>query len=374
MTKNDANGLISDLIAARKPGFSLDQAFYSDPEVYARDMERVFMREWLYAGHASQIPKPGDYFLFEVAGESVIVVRGDDGEIRALVNVCRHRGSRVCYEKHGNASWFACPYHGWTYDLRGELKAARQMPKDFDLSGSGLATIHAALFHGFIMINFADRPAVRVGADDVWDRAEEALLEAVKGTGLEVQHTPGEGAFYGPKLEFVLRDAIGRDWQCGTLQVDFVLPERLDATYVGEDGERHRPVMLHRAILGSLERFLGILIEHHAGRFPLWLAPRQVVVATITADSDGYAGEVVARLSAAGLNAEADLRNEKIGYKVREHSVAKVPVILAVGAREAESEAVAMRRLGVKEQEILALDEAVDRLQKEAAGPLARTN
>jgi len=222
-------------------------------------------------------------------------------------------------------------------------------------------------------VNFADRPAVRVGADDVWDRAEEALLEAVKGTGLEVQHTPGEGAFYGPKLEFVLRDAIGRDWQCGTLQVDFVLPERLDATYVGEDGERHRPVMLHRAILGSLERFLGILIEHYAGRFPLWLAPRQVVVATITADSDGYAGEVLARLRAAGLNAEADLRNEKIGYKVREHSVAKVPAILAVGAREAEGETVAMRRLGVKEQEILALDEAVDRLQKEAAGPLART-
>ncbi|MFP6688083.1 MAG: threonine--tRNA ligase [Alphaproteobacteria bacterium] len=224
-----------------------------------------------------------------------------------------------------------------------------------------------------VRVNFADRPAVRVGADDVWDRAEEALLEAVKGTGLEVQHTPGEGAFYGPKLEFVLRDAIGRDWQCGTLQIDFVLPERLDATYVGEDGERHRPVMLHRAILGSLERFLGILIEHYAGRFPLWLAPRQVVVATITADSDGYAGEVLARLRAAGLNAEADLRNEKIGYKVREHSVAKVPAILAVGAREAEGETVAMRRLGVKEQEILALDEAVDRLQKEAAGPLART-
>ena len=224
-----------------------------------------------------------------------------------------------------------------------------------------------------VRVNFADRPAVRVGADDVWDRAEEALLEAVKGTGLEVQHTPGEGAFYGPKLEFVLRDAIGRDWQCGTLQVDFVLPERLDATYVGEDGERHRPVMLHRAILGSLERFLGILIEHYAGRFPLWLAPRQVVVATITADSDGYAGEVLARLRAAGLNAEADLRNEKIGYKVREHSVAKVPAILAVGAREAEGETVAMRRLGVKEQEILALDEAVDRLQKEAAGPLTRT-
>ncbi|MDP6474753.1 MAG: threonine--tRNA ligase [Alphaproteobacteria bacterium] len=225
-----------------------------------------------------------------------------------------------------------------------------------------------------VVVNFADRPPVRVGADDVWDRAEGALLEAVKGTGLEVQHNPGEGAFYGPKLEFVLRDAIGRDWQCGTLQVDFVLPERLNASYVGEDGERHRPVMLHRAILGSLERFLGILIEHHAGRFPLWLAPRQVVVATITADSDAYAGEVVARLREAGLSAEADLRNEKIGYKVREHSVAKVPVILAVGGREAESQAVAMRRLGAKQQEILALDEAVDRLRQEAAGPPARTN
>ncbi len=225
-----------------------------------------------------------------------------------------------------------------------------------------------------VRVNFADRPAVRVGTDDVWDRAEGALMEAVKGTGLEVQHNPGEGAFYGPKLEFILRDAIGRDWQCGTLQVDFVLPERLEASYIGEDGERHRPVMLHRAILGSLERFLGILIEHHAGRFPLWLAPRQVVVATITADSDAYAGQAVARLKAAGLNAEADLRNEKIGYKVREHSVAKVPVILAVGGREAENETVAMRRLGSKEQEILALDEAVDRLQKEAAGPLARVN
>ena len=221
-----------------------------------------------------------------------------------------------------------------------------------------------------VRVNFADRPEVRVGSDDVWDRAEGALMEAVKGTGLEVQHNPGEGAFYGPKLEFILRDAIGRDWQCGTLQVDFVLPERLKASYIGEDGERHRPVMLHRAILGSLERFLGILIEHHAGRFPLWLAPRQVVVATITADSDAYANQVVARLRAAGLNAEADLRNEKIGYKVREHSVAKVPVILAVGGREAETETVAMRCLGTKQQEILALDEAVDRLQREAAGPL----
>ncbi|MBT5037565.1 MAG: threonine--tRNA ligase, partial [Rhodospirillaceae bacterium] len=225
-----------------------------------------------------------------------------------------------------------------------------------------------------VLVNFADRPPVRAGADEVWDRAEGALMEAVKSAGLEVHLNPGEGAFYGPKLEFVLRDAIGRDWQCGTLQVDFVLPERLDASYVGVDGERHRPVMLHRAILGSIERFLGILIEHHAGRFPLWLAPRQIVVATITEDSDAYAGEVVERLRAAGLRAETDLRNEKIGFKVREHSVAKLPVILAVGGREAEGQTVAMRRLGNKQQEVLALDEAVDRLQKEAAGPLARAN
>ena len=225
-----------------------------------------------------------------------------------------------------------------------------------------------------VRVNFADRPPVRAGADEVWDRAEGALMEAVKSAGLEVHLNPGEGAFYGPKLEFVLRDAIGRDWQCGTLQVDFVLPERLDASYVGEDGERHRPVMLHRAILGSIERFLGILIEHHAGRFPLWLAPRQVVVATITEDSDGYANEVVARLRAAGLRGETDLRNEKIGYKVREHSVAKLPVILAVGGREADGQTVAMRRLGSKKQEVLALDEALDRLQKEAAGPLAQAD
>ena len=178
MTKNDANGLIADLIAARKPGFALDQAFYSDPSVYARDIERVFMREWLYAGHASEIPKPGDYFLFEVAGESVIVVRGDDRVIRALVNVCRHRGSRVCYETRGNTSWFACPYHGWTYDLRGELKAARQMPKDFDKSGFALAAIHAELFHGLIMISFADQP-------ESLDTARRSLDAALAPFGIE---------------------------------------------------------------------------------------------------------------------------------------------------------------------------------------------
>jgi threonyl-tRNA synthetase len=222
-----------------------------------------------------------------------------------------------------------------------------------------------------VVVKFADRPPVRAGEDATWDKAERALTEATAAAGVETIHNPGEGAFYGPKLEFVLRDAIGRDWQCGTLQVDFVLPERLDASFVGEDGGKHRPVMLHRAILGSLERFIGILIEEHAGRFPLWLAPLQVVVATITQEADEYARKVHAELTAAGLKARLDLRNEKINYKVREHSAGKVPAILVVGARETEEGTVAVRRLGGKAQEILALTEAVARLRDEAAGPLA---
>ncbi len=220
-----------------------------------------------------------------------------------------------------------------------------------------------------VIVNFADRPDMRVGADDVWDRAEGALKEAVDASGLEYKLNPGEGAFYGPKIEFVLRDAIGRDWQLGTLQVDFVLPERLDASYVGEDGARHRPVMLHRAILGSMERFIGILIEQYAGRLPLWLAPVQVVVATITSDGDAFAAKVIETLEAAGLRAELDASNEKIGYKVRQHSLAKVPVLLAIGKREAKDGTVAVRRLGSKEQENLALEEAVARLRSEAAMP-----
>src|SRR5579883_912503 len=220
-----------------------------------------------------------------------------------------------------------------------------------------------------VAIRFADRPAQRTGSDAVWDHAERSLKDAVAAAGLSYTPAPGEGAFYGPKLEFHLRDAIGRDWQCGTLQVDFVLPERLDANYIGEDGQRHRPVMLHRAILGSLERFIAILIEQHAGRFPLWLAPVQVVVATITSDADAYAEEVRAACVAQGLRAELDLRNEKINYKVREHSLAKVPVLLVLGKREAEQGTVAIRRLGGKEQEIVALGEAIARLKEEAAAP-----
>jgi threonyl-tRNA synthetase len=212
---------------------------------------------------------------------------------------------------------------------------------------------------------------VRAGADAIWDKAEGALLEAAKAAGLETILNSGEGAFYGPKLEFVLRDAIGRDWQCGTLQVDFVLPERLGAHYVGEDGQHHRPVMLHRAILGSLERFIGVLIEHYAGKFPLWLAPQQVVVATITSDGNAYAEEVANRLRSEGLRVILDTSNEKIGYKVREHSLAKVPVLLAIGRKEAETRTVSVRRLGSQAQETLALEEAATRLAAEAAVPAA---
>ncbi len=216
-----------------------------------------------------------------------------------------------------------------------------------------------------VRIKFADRPEARVGDDSVWDQAEQALLKALEASGLEYTHNPGEGAFYGPKLEFVLRDAIGRDWQCGTLQVDLNMPGRLGATYIGEDGNKHTPVMLHRAMLGSLERFMGILIEHHAGNLPLWLAPQQVKVLTITAEADDYATEIVAALQAAGLRASADLRNEKISYKVREHSVAKIPVQFAVGGREVENRAVAVRRLGSKKQQVMSLDDAIAALVAE---------
>ena len=236
-----------------------------------------------------------------------------------------------------------------------------------------LQSVYKDLGFEDVIVKFSDRPEVRAGSDETWDKAERALQNATTATGLETELNPGDGAFYGPKLDFVLRDAIGRDWQCGTLQVDFVLPERLDAHYIGEDGEKHRPVMLHRAILGSFERFLGILIEHYAGKFPLWLAPLQVVVATITFEADDYATRVHAALCEAGLKAELDIRNEKINYKIREHSVAKVPIILVIGAKEAADGTVAMRRLGGKDQENLVLKEATARLQEEAAGPLART-
>jgi threonyl-tRNA synthetase len=218
-------------------------------------------------------------------------------------------------------------------------------------------------------IKFAGRPDVRAGDDASWDKAEAALRDACALAGVEYELNPGEGAFYGPKLEFVLRDAIGRDWQCGTLQVDYIVPARLDAEYVGEDSARHTPVMLHRAIIGSFERFLGILIENYAGRFPLWLAPVQVVVASIVTDAAAYAEDVAARLRAAGLSVRTDTRNEKINAKVREHSLAHVPVLAVVGRREAEQGLVALRRLGGTEQSVMALDEAVAMLREEAMAP-----
>ncbi|NUH66049.1 threonine--tRNA ligase [Sulfitobacter sp. S0837] len=232
-----------------------------------------------------------------------------------------------------------------------------------------LSEIYRDLGFENFKVKFSDRPEKRSGSDEVWDKAEAALLSATRAAGIEPELNPGEGAFYGPKLEFVLTDAIGRDWQCGTHQVDFVLPERLDATYIGADGGKHRPVMLHRATLGSFERFIGILIEEHAGKLPFWLAPRQVVVASITSEADDYVAEVVETLNAAGVRAEADMRNEKINYKVREHSVGKVPVILAVGAREVEERTVSVRRLGQKQTSVQPLDTLTTELAQESTPP-----
>ena len=218
-------------------------------------------------------------------------------------------------------------------------------------------------------IKFSDRPEKRSGSDDVWDKAEDALKSATIAAGYDFEINPGEGAFYGPKLEFVLTDAIGRDWQCGTLQVDFVLPDRLDANYVGEDGNKYRPVMLHRACLGSFERFIGILIENFAGRLPFWLAPRQVVVAAIVSDANDYCDNIVNALKANGIRAETDLRNEKINYKVREHSVSKIPVILACGMKEISDNTVSVRRLGEKQTTIEQLDKILEQLTEEAKSP-----
>ena len=218
-----------------------------------------------------------------------------------------------------------------------------------------------------VRIKLATRPEARAGDDATWDRAEGALEQALRAQNLAFTFAPGEGAFYGPKLEFHLRDAIGRTWQCGTLQADFVLPERLDASYIGEDGARHRPVMLHRAILGSLERFIGILIEHYAGKFPLWLSPVQVVIASITEAAEGYANEAASALRAAGLRVEIDTRNEKINYKIREHSLQKIPIIAVVGAKEATDRSLALRRLGSDAQTMITLTEACTQLGKESA-------
>jgi len=220
-----------------------------------------------------------------------------------------------------------------------------------------------------VRIKYSDRPKKRVGSDAIWDKSEKALKEATEATGLAFTHNPGEGAFYGPKLEFILRDAIGRDWQCGTLQVDLTLPERMGAVFVDEDGQKKNPVMLHRALFGSLERFAGILIEHYAGRLPLWLAPLQIMIATITSDSDNYAKEVLRHLYQHGLRVDMDLRNEKISYKIREHSTSKIPMILVIGKKEAEQKTISLRRLGSDKTEIIDLKHALSLLQAESLPP-----
>ncbi len=230
-------------------------------------------------------------------------------------------------------------------------------------------SVHADLGMETAYISLGTRPEVRAGTDEFWDKAEAQMAEAARAAGTEPVVTEGDGAFYAPKLDFVVKDAIGREWTCGTIQLDYVLPERLGAEYVGEDGAKHRPVMLHRAILGSFERFIGIMIENYAGAFPLWLAPVQIVVATIVSDADDYAKQVAARFKAAGLRVETDLRNEKVGYKVREHSVAKVPVIAVVGKNEAEEGKVAIRRLGSQGQDIVTVEEAIRILTDEATPP-----
>ncbi|KQS57432.1 threonine--tRNA ligase [Brevundimonas sp. Leaf363] len=230
-------------------------------------------------------------------------------------------------------------------------------------------SVHADLGMETAYISLGTRPENRAGSDEFWDKAEALMAEAARAAGTEPVVTEGDGAFYAPKLDFIVKDAIGREWTCGTIQLDYVLPERLDATYIAEDGQKHRPVMLHRAILGSFERFIGIMIENYAGAFPLWLAPVQVVVATITSDADEYAEATAAKLRAAGLRVEVDLRNEKVGYKVREHSVGKVPVIAVVGRNEAAEGKVAIRRLGSQAQELLTLDEAIAALTTEALAP-----
>ena len=246
--------------------------------------------------------------------------------------------------------------------------------EQINVETAGFITMLREVYRDFgfesFRIKFSDRPDNRAGSDETWDKAEGALREAVESLGLECELNPGEGAFYGPKLEFVLRDAIGRDWQCGTLQVDFVLPERLDAEYVAEDGSRQRPVMLHRAVLGSLERFLGILIESTAGHLPLWLAPVPVAICTITSAADDYAREVQQKLVAAGVPAELDIRNEKIGFKVREHSKTKTPRIWVIGEKEAEEKQVAIRTLGSQATETVDLDEAVAALADAARLPI----
>ena len=281
---------------------------------------------------------------------------------------------------------FGCCHRNEPHGALHGLMRVRQMTQDDahifcseDQIGAEIAgivkllhAVYADLGFEDVRIRLATRPEVRAGSDETWDRAEKALESALRAITNDFELAPGEGAFYGPKLEFHLKDAIGRSWQCGTVQLDYVLPERFDATFIGEDGERHRVVMIHRAIFGSIERLIGVLIEHYAGKLPLWLAPVQCVVATIVSDADERAREIAEKLTAAGLRHELDIRNEKINYKIREHSHVKVPVMFILGRREAEEGTVTVRRLGEDKQEVLAIDEAVNRLKAEAAAPVVR--
>ena len=347
-----------------------------------------------------QTPQILDRSFWEKSGHwdkfhaSMFVCETDEGEILAVkpMNCPGH----VQIFKHGQRSYRELPLRLAEFEglhrfessgaVMGLLRVRRMQQDDAHIFCTDdqieaesrafidlLRGVYADLGVELHSVKLALRPDLRFGTDEGWDAAEAKLAKAARASGLELEMLPGEGAFYGPKLEFHLRDAIGRTWQCGTLQLDYVLPERLDASYIGEDGQKHRPIMLHRAILGSLERFLGVLIEHYAGAFPLWLAPTQIVVATITSDADDYASKVVRELRAAGLRVEIDLRNEKINYKIREHSLAKTPVIAVVGRREADEGNVALRRFGSDGQNILSLADALKLLANEALPPdLAR--
>ena len=362
-----------------------------------RTLQNYVRRVTEAAGYQEvQTPQILDRSFWEKSGHwekfhaSMFVCETDEGEVLAVkpMNCPGH----VQIFRHGQRSYRELPIRFSEFEglhryessgsVMGLLRVRRMQQDDAHIFCTDdqieaeseafialLRRIYADLGVELDSVKLALRPDLRFGTDEGWDAAESKLANAARASGSEVEMLPGEGAFYGPKLEFHLRDAIGRTWQCGTLQLDYVLPERLDASYIGEDGQKHRPVMLHRAILGSLERFLGVLIEHHAGAFPLWLAPVQAVVATITSDADSYADEVAAAFRKAGLRVETDLRNEKVGYKVREHSLAKVPVIAVVGRREAEERKVALRRFGSDAQTVLSLDEAISVLTKEALAP-----
>ncbi len=362
-----------------------------------RTLQNYVRRRVEEAGYVEvKTPQILDHSLWERSGhwgkfrENMFVCETDDGEVLAVkpMNCPCH----VQIFNHGQRSYRELPIRMAEFDglhryessgsLHGIMRVRGLAQDDGHIFCTDdqieaesknfielLRLIYAELEIELHSVKLALRPDQRFGTDEQWTIAEDKLENAAIAAGVQVERVPNEGAFYGPKLEFHLRDAIGRTWQCGTLQLDYVLPERLDASYIGEDGQKHRPVMLHRAILGSLERFTGVLIEHYAGAFPLWLAPLQVVVATITSDADDYAVKAAAALRKAGLRVETDLRNEKVGYKVREHSLAKVPVIAVVGRREAEEGKVALRRLGSDRQQVLALDEALQALSTEALAP-----